>query len=62
MKLGRYKHYKGQIYQVIGTATHSETLEILVIYRSSATIWARPYSMWNEEVEPGVKRFTLIEE
>lgn len=59
---GYYKHYKGGMYQVIGTAEHSETLEELVIYRSvSGELWARPLSMWNEEVN-GVPRFEYIKD
>lgn len=47
-----YKHYKGNFYKVIGVAKHTETSEDLVIYRSlkDEIIWARPLSMWNDEV------------
>lgn len=69
IKLGIYKHYKGNIYEVIGIGKHSETLEELVVYRSIKNeneIWLRPISMWNEEVAladgSSVLRFTLIEE
>lgn len=69
IKLGIYKHYKGNIYEVIGIGKHSETLEELVVYRSIKNeneIWLRPISMWNEEVTladgSSVLRFTLIEE
>ena len=53
IKLGIYKHYKGNIYEVIGIGKHIETLEELVVYRSIKNeneIWLRPISMWNEEV------------
>jgi hypothetical protein len=52
--LGRYRHYKGGEYEVMGVARHSETLEALVIYRplyNSTGWWARPYVMFMEEVE-----------
>lgn len=56
-----YKHYKGNIYKIIAIAKHSETEEELVVYQNieKGDIWARPISMWNEEVN-GVLRFTLI--
>lgn len=68
IKLGKYRHYKGGEYEVIGIAHHSETLEDMVVYRAlygDGDIWVRPLSMWNETVEVSgtlVKRFTLIEE
>lgn len=64
MKLGKYKHYKGGIYQLLLCALHTETLEMMAVYMSdyNGAIWVRPLSMWLEEVETGVKRFTLIEE
>lgn len=66
IKLGIYKHYKGNIYEVIGIASHSETLEKLVVYRSvkNQDIWVRPIYMWDEDVKlPDgsiVKRFQYI--
>lgn len=49
-----YKHHKGNRYEVIAIAKHSESLEELVIYRdvsSPEKIWVRPLGMWNETVE-----------
>ena len=60
---GKYRHYKGKEYEVIGIARHSETEEALVVYRAlygDRGLWVRPASMWNEEVEQGgktVRRF-----
>ncbi|MFA5099138.1 MAG: DUF1653 domain-containing protein [Candidatus Paceibacterota bacterium] len=60
IKLGKYKHYKGKEYEVIGVAKHSETLEDLVVYRAlydDMHLWVRPYEMFLEEIEiDGVKR------
>ena len=66
IKLGQYQHYKGNKYEVIGIARHSETLEKLVIYRAlygDGDIWARPLAMFIESVEidgQKVPRFRLI--
>ena len=64
--IGRtYRHFKGNLYKVIGFAKHSETLEDMVIYSPLKTgdSWVRPISMWNEVVDDkGTLRFTLIEE
>lgn len=54
LKVGRYQHYKGQFYQVIGVAKHSETEEALVVYRplyGEQALWVRPLSMFIETVE-----------
>lgn len=65
--LGRYRHYKGKEYEVIGIARHSETLEEMVVYRAlygEHDIWVRPAKMWNESVEVNgekVLRFSPIE-
>ena len=51
---GRYRHYKGLDYEVIGVARHSETLEALVVYRplyDDSGLWVRPHAMFFEEVE-----------
>ncbi|MET0333747.1 MAG: DUF1653 domain-containing protein [Rhizobacter sp.] len=53
---GRYRHYKGLDYEVIGVARHSETLEPLVVYRplyNASGLWARPHAMFFEEIELG---------
>ena len=68
IKLGVYKHYKGNEYLVLGIANHSETLEKMVFYQAlygEYKIWVRPIEMWNEEVEVnGIKvpRFKFIRE
>lgn len=69
IELGKYKHYKGNEYEVVGFAKHSETLEEMVIYKAlygNYDIWVRPVSMWNEEVSlkngMRVKRFTKIKD
>lgn len=65
---GKYRHFKGNEYQVIGTARHSETMELMVVYRAlygDYGLWVRPASMWNETVTRDGKtfqRFTLIDE
>ena len=51
---GRYRHFKGQPYDVIGTARHSETQEEFVVYRArygEGGLWVRPRAMWDEHVE-----------
>lgn len=53
IKLGRYRHFKGNEYEVLYTARHSETLEEYVVYRAlygDGGVWVRPASMWNELV------------
>jgi hypothetical protein len=64
---GRYRHYKGNDYQVLGVARHSETRELLVVYQAlygERGWWVRPHAMWNESVQVAgeiVPRFKLIE-
>ena len=68
IKLGRYRHFKGKEYEILGVARHSETEEELVVYRAlygDFGLWVRPVSMWNETVERDGKtfrRFTYIGE
>lgn len=68
IKPGRYRHFKGKEYEVLGIACHSETEEELVVYRAlygDFGLWVRPVSMWNEAVERDGKtfrRFTYIGE
>lgn len=53
VKPGRYRHYKGNEYEVLFMATHSETLEPMVVYRAlygEQGIWVRPAAMWSETV------------
>ena len=65
---GRYRHYKGNEYEVIGVGTHSETLEAMVVYRplyGEGGLWVRPATMWNEMIEKDgviLKRFEYIGE
>ncbi len=73
IKLGKYQHYKGNFYEVIGVAHHSETLEELVIYRAlyksekwgENSLWVRPLKMFLESVEVDgkkVPRFRFVGE
>ena len=51
---GIYRHFKGNRYEVLFIASHSETLEPMVVYRAlygEGGVWVRPLSMWNEPVE-----------
>lgn len=59
IRAGRYRHYKGLDYEVIGVARHSETLEPLVVYRplyNDSGMWVRPHAMFIEDVEIDGKR------
>ena len=64
---GRYRHYKGGSYEVIGTARHSETLEPMTLYRAlygEHGLWVRPAAMFDEMVEfDGMRRrrFTRVD-
>lgn len=54
IKIGLYRHFKGNLYEVLGTATHSETWEPMVVYRAlygEYGLWVRPAAMWNEAVD-----------
>ena len=68
IRTGRYRHFKGNEYEVLCVAKHSETLEDMVVYRAlygEGGVWVRPAKMWNETVERDgrtYKRFTYIGE
>ena len=64
IKKDRYRHFKGNEYEVIGTAKHSETLEEYVVYKAlygDSGLWVRPKEMWNETVERDGKTFKRFE-
>ena len=72
IKKGKYKHYKGKFYEVIGVARHSETLEELVVYKAlydstefgNNSLWVRPKEMFFETVivdGKEIPRFEFIE-
>ncbi|ETN93454.1 hypothetical protein U062_01343 [Gammaproteobacteria bacterium MOLA455] len=69
MKLapGIYKHYKGNLYEVIGVAQHSETEEMMAVYKTlygDFSLWVRPLTMFMETLDIGgktVARFEFIE-
>ena len=68
LKKGKYRHFKGMEYELIGVASHSETLEPMVVYRAlygEQGVWVRPAAMWNEIVTRDGKtfrRFTYVGE
>jgi hypothetical protein len=68
LRPGRYRHYKGNLYEVIETARHSETKELMVVYRclyGDHSLWVRPLAMFTEEVlldGRSVPRFERTEE
>jgi hypothetical protein len=67
LEKGIYKHYKGNLYEVLGVAQHSETLEHLVVYKTlygDFSTWVRPLDMFQESVEKDgeqVARFEFVE-
>ena len=64
LQLGKYRHYKGGMYRVMGVARHSETQEDMVIYQAlygDAQIWVRPLSIWTSPTDDGKVRFERIE-
>lgn len=72
IKPGKYEHYKGKLYEVIGTAHHSETREALVVYKMlyatadfpEGSLWVRPLAMFREKVTVNGKetpRFRYLE-
>ena len=61
---GRYRHFKGNEYEVIGVAKHSETLQEYVVYKAlygDGGLWVRPAEMWNETVERDGKKIPRFE-
>ena len=68
IKPGKYRHFKGNYYEVMGVAHHSETMEEMVVYRAlygEQGLWVRPAAMWSETVEKdGYRgpRFVPVEE
>lgn len=68
IKAGIYRHYKNNLYQVIGVARHSETEEEHVVYRplyGDRGLWIRPLAMFDETIDVDgrpIKRFTFVEE
>ena len=68
IKPGKYRHFKGGEYRVIGVAQHSETMEELVVYQAlydDGTLWVRPAAMWFERLNrDGYEgpRFTRIDD
>lgn len=54
IRCGKYRHFKGKEYRVIGIASHSETMEPMVVYQAlygEHGLWVRPAHMWNEQVD-----------
>ena len=68
LRPGIYRHYKGNEYELIDTALHSETLEEMVVYRAlygARELWVRPAAMWSELIVCGatvVPRFQYVRE
>lgn len=68
LRPGRYRHYKGNEYEVIAVVRHSETMEVLVLYRAlyaERGLWVRPYAMFVEDVViagRSLPRFALIDD
>jgi len=67
LKKGIYRHYKGNLYELVDIVNHSETLEKMVLYRAlygEKELWVRPISMWDEKVTVDgkeVSRFEFVE-
>jgi len=64
IELGRYRHFKGNVYEVIAIAKHSETEEDMVVYKpldGDQGIWVRPLSMWSEIITRDGKTFPRFE-
>lgn len=64
---GIYQHFKGNKYELLAVARHSETLELMAVYRPlycESGVWVRPLKMWSEKVEHEgklISRFELVE-
>ena len=61
---GRSRHFKGNEYEVIAIARHSETTEPMVVYKAlygDGGIWVRPAQMWNETIERDGKKYKRFE-
>lgn len=64
IKKGKYRHYKGKEYEVLGVVKHSETLEELVVYKAlygDNQLWARPKDMFSEKVLTNGKEVACFE-
>ena len=64
IKLGKYRHFKGNLYQVENIARHSENMEYFVVYRAlygDGGLWIRPLKMFSEMIERDGKRFPRFE-
>ncbi len=64
ISIGRYRHFKGNEYEVIGIARNSETQEPMVVYKAlygDGSIWVRPADMWNETIERDGKKYKRFE-
>ena len=64
IKPGKYRHFKGNEYEVLFVAKHSETQEEMVVYRAlygERGLWVRPAAMWNETIERDGKSFKRFE-
>lgn len=62
--IGKYRHFKGNEYEVISIARHSETTEPMVVYRAlygDHGVWVRPAEMWNETIERDGKIYQRFE-
>jgi hypothetical protein len=68
LRIGRYRHYKGQTYLVLGVARHSETFEEFVVYQAEygdKSIWIRPIAMFIEQITLNgqqMPRFKFVDE
>ncbi|MEX0901507.1 MAG: DUF1653 domain-containing protein [Pseudohongiellaceae bacterium] len=64
---GKYRHFKGNMYELVDVARHSETLEEFVVYRAlygEHGLWIRPRAMFEETIERdgrGMQRFQFVE-